>query len=70
MNIQQKPKQHIFLKSTGQEVHEMPWGGQDNRPWPQGYRRVVRRFLPHEGRAQPYTAEILIVRDCNLLFKS
>jgi len=64
-----KPKQRIFLKSTGQEVFDLPYTGQDVRPWPQGYRQVLRRFLSHEGKKSGLTGETMIVKECNLEFK-
>lgn len=56
----------IRLKSTKQEVFNMPWTAQAVRPWPQGYSRVQRPFNFPEGSRSNMFSKVMIIRDINL----
>lgn len=49
------------LKSTGQEVHPMPWGATTTKPWPRGYTRVL---IPNTNKK--HRSHVQIVNNSNL----
>ena len=59
----------LKLKSTGQEVYEIPWMATSGEPWTENYTRIGRPFVGLEGINSTNKAESLLVHNDNLITK-